>query len=104
MVIILTRIDKEEKNEKDDLWDEIEDVLQWEAWPPREALPICSTTRHDRYRWAEVFGPYDEGFDALRDDIMLKDNRTYYIAFTKHTFDDPTKSKITWEVIKYAKK
>lgn len=91
-----------DEKRKEILWD----CLQWDAWPQREALPICSTSRHERKRFPEVFGPRgrDDMIDVLGKDIMLMDNRTYYIAFTKHTgkrhYTTHDDCRITWELKK----
>lgn len=61
------------------------------------SLPLCPTSRHQRYRFAEAFGPLKDVLHPLRDtDILVQTNRKYRLHITITNDDD----FIRWKVEK----
>lgn len=68
--------------------------FNWDAYAPCGALPLCHTSRHERYQYPEVFGTSNM-YDPIEGDPMLRDNKTYEIWYTKHP-----DGRLTWELHK----
>ncbi len=77
--------------------DEAIDYLNWEIYAKPEDLPVCHTSRHQRYRFPEAFGPIEEVENVLKGtDVLMKDSGKYIVAFTSYCLEN----KLTWELVK----